>query len=125
MEIDNIIKYLKEKYPWKFNKELNKLIIIDFEDNNIKFYIGKILFKDDKTAGIRLLGTITNMYINIKTGKKDRDIKDNIISIFPNIYDEFDINKSCEIIILDIINNIKNINSDINTKDMYEFIYLI
>ena len=91
MDSKQIEDYLKNKYPWSFCSNLSKLIIV-YINKKIKFYIGKVLFFDTDSMGIRIIGGTDCIIYNFNKYKVSSNNINNIVIINPeklsdNIFD--------------------------------------
>jgi len=118
MNTFDIYNKLKSKYNWAFNKQAEKIILINF-DEKIKFYIGKILFSDNDFVGIRLLNSSLNIIYNYTEQKMNSTNMKNVIIINP-LNNNLD---NCELCIGKLIDEINNLNSSINSNNFYSFKY--
>ena len=116
MNTFDIYNKLRSKYKWIFKKEVDKIILINF-DEKIKFYIGKILFSDDKIAGIRLLNSSLSIIYDYTKQKMNSTNMDKVIIVNP-IHNNLD---NCELCIGKLIDEINNLNSSINSSNFYSF----
>lgn len=113
MNSNEIFYKLKKKYNWKFDNELKKIIVINF-DSKIKIYIGKILFFDTKNVGIRLLNSTDNILYNYKCNMISSSNMEKVLILNPNKNSINNIFENCNILIKGIIDEINNLNSSID-----------
>lgn len=112
----DIINSLKQKYPWNFDKKIKRIVILRSGDN-LKFNIGKILFNDGHNFGVRILHTGDSFMFN-----KNKDSNVLIFNPIESIYENIFIN--CEQLIKTLMEEILNLNSDMNTNDLYQYKYI-
>ena len=134
--MDDFKKYFHENHGWKersskfFNKKKNVIIII-FSDK-IEFYIGKVLFSSETSAGIRSYTPYLNeFFIDLKNGKTTVDYQGNDILIFVPKRQFKDIDsvmssghlKTCEKYVKYFIDIINSFNKDVIIQDLKYYSY--
>ena len=130
--MDSLKESLANKYVWEPKKVTasKKLILILFK-NEIEIHICKVLFTcSNNTVGVRCHETSFEFMLNLKTGKiMSSFFKIKYLILFPNVNTSDKLlsisqtyHKSCEILVKDILTDIKGFDSSI-LVNKFNFIY--
>ena len=109
MNSSQIKDYINKKYPWSFNPE-NKKIIIVYIEKKIKFCIGKVLFFDSNSMGVRIIGSTDCILYNFGKSKTLSHNTKNVLIINP-LNKTDDLYQDCENTINSIISEIEQNSS--------------
>jgi len=131
--MDDFKRYFYDNHLWKersskfFNKKKNVIIII-FSDK-IEFYIGKVLFSSETSAGVRSYTPhLYEFFINLKNGKTTTD--NDILVFIPkrqykdidNIFSSGHL-KTCEKYVKYFIDVINSFDKDVIIQDLKYYSY--